>query len=269
MKTGIDAYRISYTVPGVSDYHNNPIPRIALTSWLRGVETPPVGRHPLVTAGADYVGHVQRAGGVAVVLPEADPSHAEAALHGMHGLVLVGGRDLSPTSYGRDPDGRSEDVSASADAFDLAVCREALATGIPVLAICRGMQVLNVALGGTLSEDVADQTSLRHRAEGGTPEQVLGFRHPVSAIAGSVLDKLYGRRFEVNSIHHQCLLDVAPALAVTARSDDGIVEGVQSAGEHPPLAVGVQWHPEKLETGAPLFDWLIGTAHARLGTVDG
>ncbi|MFJ6900719.1 gamma-glutamyl-gamma-aminobutyrate hydrolase family protein [Streptomyces hokutonensis] len=252
----------------MSDYHNNPIPRIALTSWLRGVETPAVGRHLLVTAGADYVGRVQQAGGAAVVLPEAEPSHAEAVLHGVHGLVLIGGRDLSPTSYGRTPDGRSEDVSASADAFDLAVCREALARGIPVLAICRGMQVLNVALGGTLSEDVADQTSLRHRVEGGTPEQVLGFRHTVSAVEGSVLDKLYGRRFEVNSIHHQCLLDVAPALAVTARSDDGVVEGVQSAGGQPPLAVGVQWHPEKLGAGASLFDWLIGAAYARVGTVD-
>ncbi|MFD8820231.1 gamma-glutamyl-gamma-aminobutyrate hydrolase family protein [Streptomyces sp. NPDC059627] len=238
-------------------------PRIALTSWLRGVESSLVGHQSLVTAGEDYVGHVQRAGGAAIVLPEGAPASVVPVMEGVDGLVIAGGRDLDPASYGRTPDGRSEDVSSSADAFETALCRVALHRRIPVLAICRGMQVLNVALGGTLSEDVADQTPTRHMVEGGSPEQVLGFRHPVSAVPGSVLHALYGPRFAVNSIHHQCLLDVARGLAVTARSDDGIVEGVQSEGNGEPLAVGVQWHPEKMAGGELLFDWLVGAAVRR------
>ncbi|MEV0907996.1 gamma-glutamyl-gamma-aminobutyrate hydrolase family protein [Streptomyces hokutonensis] len=245
------------------DSLNGSKPRIALTSWLRSVESSLVGHQSLVTAGEDYVGHVQRAGGAAVLLPEGDLDCVAPVLEGVDGLVIIGGRDLDPASYGRRPDGRSTDVSRSADAFEIALCRTALREHIPVLAICRGMQVLNAALGGTLSEDVADQTSTRHMAEGGSPEQVLGFRHPVSAVPDSVLHALYGPRFTVNSIHHQCLLDVAPGLAVTARSDDGIVEGVQSEGSGEPLAVGVQWHPEKLADGAPLFDWLTGAACRR------
>ena len=160
------------------------------------------------------------------------------------GLVLPGGGDLHPKFYGQQPlDCRQVDLDR--DLEELSLCRQFLSLGKPVLGICRGMQLLNVALGGTLFQHVEG-----HGAAAG----VDGL-HPVATEAGSFLCQLYGRRFTVNTAHHQAVRDLGDGLLPVQWAEDGIVEGIV----HRSLpAWGVQWHPERLAEGG-----------RRLDTVDG
>lgn len=242
-------------------------PRIALTAWTRVLETGVIGPSPMATVGTDYVDCVQRAGGVALMLPVDDPAVVPTLLNGIHGVVLIGGNDVDPASYGRQGDGRSHNIDANADAFETSVARHAVRLGIPILAICRGLQILNVALGGTLHEDVEDVTDQPHRASGNDAAEILGLRHHVHVEAGSRIGSLYGANLEVNSIHHQAIAQLAPGLEVTARSHDGLVEAVEMAAAGP-CVLGVQWHPEKTSNGQVLFDYLVSHAVGLAGRLD-
>ena len=169
-------------------------------------------------------------------------SDPEQTLDALDGLVLSGGGDLDPRSYRERNAGASKDVDAEADAWEIALVRAAEARGLPVLGICRGMQIMAVASGGRLDQDIAGcEGHPDMRAM--TADAVLGARHAVTLDPASTLGSIYGvPTRQVNTIHHQAVSD-AGALRVAARGAGGLVEALEAPGGW--AAVGVQWHPEK------------------------
>jgi len=199
-----------------------------------------------------YVEQVVRAGGQPVVLPPAgDPS---SVLPRLDGLVLTGGGDLDPAAYGASPHERTGYVRDFRDSSELSLVRAALDGDVPFLGICRGLQVLNVALGGTLHQHVPDVVGdERHCQSPG-----LYNRFPVTVAPGTRLAKALGQEtVTVSHYHHQAVDRLGPGLTATAWSSDGLIEGAEAA-DHP-FAVGVQWHPEA--DGDPsLFAALVSAA---------
>jgi putative glutamine amidotransferase len=204
-----------------------------------------------VLAGRHYLDAVARAGAVPVLL---DPSHPldPDVVARFDGLLLLGGGDVDPARYGvseRHPE--VDGIDECHDAFELAAIRAALDLDLPVLAVCRGCQVLNVALGGTLRQHVDD-----HR----------GRLHPVAVVPGSRTEAAMGTAAPTGwSRHHQVVERVGDGLVVTARDADGLVEGVELPER---WVVGVQWHPEDSASDDPaqqgLFDAFIAECQARL-----
>ena len=193
-----------------------------------------------------YTTAVERAGGVPLVIPPQD-GNIEELLNVLDGLLLSGGGDIRPDRFGDvEQHPKTYGIHNGRDELELALVREAIRRDMPVLCICRGIQVLNVALGGTLIQDVADQysASINHRqAELGITKEDPS--HVVTATPGSLLERTYGGAvIQTNSFHHQGLREIAPELRVVGVADDGLVEAV----EHPGCGwvLGVQWHPEMM-----------------------
>jgi putative glutamine amidotransferase len=240
-------------------------PLIGLTSTME----PGRRQHELWTA---YPRSVELAGGVPLILPadEAHP-HYGSYLSALGGLILTGGQDLMPQAYGEEPiAGFKADwfMVPARDGFELAIARLALETGVPVLGICRGLQVLAVAAGGALHQDVeaawADQRlRLRHY-------QYLGYdcpSHSVRVAPGSLLERVAGPGdLAVNSMHHQAVSRVPEGCVVSARAADSVIEAIEPAVAGG-FALGVQWHPEQLAAGHPrhlaLFEALVEAAARR------
>lgn len=193
---------------------------------------------------AAYVRAVIRSGAIPLILPPLlGGAHHGPILDVLDGLVLTGGEDVDPAHYGHAPHPALGDVDQQRDAFEIGIFREARARRLPVLAICRGIQLVNVALGGTLWQDIAAEkpTALAHRAA--TSRDVRS--HVVDITPGSRLAGALGTtRCEVNSFHHQSIRDIAPGLVITATAPDGEIEGVESPPGDPWL-LAVQWHPEE------------------------
>lgn len=213
---------------------------------------------------ARYVDAVRRAGGLPLLLPpgESDP---EAWLETVDGLILTGGGDVDPSLYGGTPHATIHDVDAERDATELALARAADERGLPLFGICRGAQVVNVALGGTLVEHLPDEVgeSLPHAPDREATEYE---RHDVRVAAGSKLaTTMGGARCTTASWHHQAARRLAPGLEVVATADDGTVEAFEKR-DHPWL-VAVQWHPEATAAVDPaqqrLFDALVAAARER------
>lgn len=232
------------------------------------------GRDVHSTAGVDpshvlyeaYTQAVLRAGGVPVLLAPVPPEMAGELLSRIDGLVLTGGGDISPDVYGGRPHDTLYRIDDDRDGFELAAARLAAEMRLPTLAICRGMQMLNVAFGGTLIEDLPTELGVTHSCLG----DLSHARHQhVDVTPGSRLAQAVGAtEVKVNSIHHQGLRAVAPSLRVTARASDGVVEGVEHEdGAWPMWAV--QWHPEYLavgdDTALALFAALVEAADAGRG----
>ena len=192
-----------------------------------------------------YGNAVVRAGGVPLLLPPESVALAGRALDAVDGLVLSGGGDVDPAAYGGSPHEAVYGVDAKRDAFEIAVARHAVARRIPTLAICRGLQILNVALGGTLIEDIPSEvgTEVGHSSKG---RHVYERSQVVTVEPDTRLAAVLGHGdVKVNSIHHQAVRAVAPPLRVVARAPDGVIEALEHedpAWEH----WAVQWHPEYL-----------------------
>jgi gamma-glutamyl-gamma-aminobutyrate hydrolase PuuD len=184
-----------------------------------------------------YVAQVVAAGGQPVVLPPAgDPS---SVLPRLDALIVAGGGDLDPSTYGAEPHSRTGHVRDFRDTAELALVRAALARDLPFLGICRGAQVLNVALGGTLHQHVPDVVG--HDRHCPTPGRY--HRFPVTVAPSSRLAKVLGTEtVTVAHYHHQAVDRLGTGLTATSWSDDGLVEAVE-VDDHP-FALGVQWHPE-------------------------
>jgi putative glutamine amidotransferase len=190
-----------------------------------------------------------------------DPSEADAMLEGMAGLVLTGGEDVDPARYGAAPHPALGDVHARRDAFELALVHAARARRLPTLAICRGVQVANVALGGTLVQDLASEwaNALAHDGGGARDARV----HEVRVTPGSRLARALGAtELPTNSFHHQSVDRVAEGAAVVATAPDGVVEALEWTRDDWWL-VGVQWHPEELVRGDGPWDRALFAAFAR------
>ncbi len=229
-------------------------PIIGITATLKedvySVAERPLGK--FVRADLDYVEGVAEAGGVPVVLPPiGDARAAEAVIHSLDGLLLSGGSDLDPGYYGEEPAPELGLTIPERDAFEMPLLELALRRGLPIFGICRGMQLLNVALGGTLYQDLPSQWGrgvLKHRQE--TPKWQP--THEVEVRGGAYLVEIMDRDvIKVNSYHHQGIKDLAGGLVVSARSSDGLAEAVEARDLSERWLVGVQWHAEAMRGADP------------------
>lgn len=227
---------------------------------------------PLIAIGQnrkmeDYLESVRRAGGepVEVLVGGEAP---EQILARVDGLVLTGGGDVDPKLYGESRHDTFQAAETGRDDFEIKLARAAVVKGIPLLAICRGMQVLNVAMGGTLFQDIPSQVT--GALEHSVPQPRAGSAHEVWVSKGSQLSTLLADHMEdgetchVNSRHHQSVKDAAQGFDVTATSPDGVVEAMEKTGA--PFCVAVQWHPENFwRTGEfrELFEGLVKAANGR------
>jgi putative glutamine amidotransferase len=234
-------------------------PRIAITSWKRHLPTFLGERTLLYTLGEEYVECVARPGTIPVLVPHLAPEDADAALDGVDGLVVAGGGDVDPASYGA-PLAGSYGFDAAADASELALIRAARERRMPTLAICRGMQLVNVAYGGSLHQDIGEPGSL-HEPISDVPQEVLDATHPIDVVTGSRLAEVVGAGSRVvNTIHHQAIDRLADGFHVTATAPDGVIEAIEPDGDAWPL-LAVQWHPEKRDgQDWSLFAWLADAA---------
>jgi len=194
--------------------------------------------------GHTYTDAVKRAGGLPVILAPVSDKDVPAIVDRIDGLLLSGGGDVEPQRYGEEPHPTLNRTSAARDEFEIALAREAWARRLPVLAICRGLQVVNVAFGGTLIQDIPSELgSIDHTVIG---HAVYDGHQPVTVESNSLIAKATGSTdLMVNSIHHQAVKDLAPGFRAVAWADDGIVEGIEHEDESWPL-LAVQWHPEYL-----------------------
>jgi putative glutamine amidotransferase len=244
-------------LPRAANRRPDRTPVIGVTASLKEASAAqqPLGR--LVQTDLDYVEGVIDAGGVPTILPPVvDPRMAEALLEGIDGLLFSGGSDLDPGYYDEECAPELGVTNPERDAFEIALLRLALRVGVPILGICRGMQVLNVALGGTLYQDLPSQLGtniLDHWQE--TPKRQPA--HKIEILHDSSLAEITQRRYvKVNSYHHQGIKEVADNLVVTARSSDGVIEAVEHRDFSNYWLVGVQWHAEMLRG--------VGTEHRSL-----
>jgi putative glutamine amidotransferase len=207
----------------------------------------------------DYVRSVEQSGAVPVVLPPVSADDVPSLLDRLDGILLSGGVDVDPALYGQEPHPRLGRVNRRRDDFELALVREGLRRDVPILAICRGHQVLNVATGGTLVQDIPSLVERHADHDGKGPRWRRAHRVDVTA-PSRLRDILEQDAFSVNSIHHQAVDRVGEGLLVSARCpEDGIVEGLERPASR--FVVAVQWHPESFWNRADSFQRLFD-AHA-------
>ena len=230
-------------------------PQIGLTCYAEPASWGVWQQVPAVLIPLGYVAMLQAAGAQALLIP---PEHglddqAAAALVGrLDGLVIAGGVDVDPTRYGELPHASGQTSRADRDDAELALVRAAVAVDLPLLGVCRGMQVMAVAAGGVLEQHLPD----RVQHDGHAPAPGVYGRHAVRTADGSVLREILGEQVVVPSYHHQGVLR-APGYVESAWADDGVLEGFEAPTAR--WRVGVQWHPEAGEDGH-LFEALVRAA---------
>jgi len=220
--------------------------------------------------GKGYYQKVVEAGGVPVIIPPVTDRHVLInTLDRIDALILSGGGDYNPLWAGEEPSPLLHDINAERDQAELMITRLAYNRQMPMLGICRGIQTLAMALGGKVAQDLSEVKSEKREVKSVKHSQDADRSEPTHTITvekDSILFRLYSSMFnfqssiKVNSFHHQAVSDTGAKFRVTARSADGIIESMEST-EYKPV-MGVQWHPECLENGTPLFQWLVEEAQA-------
>ncbi len=208
-----------------------------------------------------YIDAVTRAGGVPLLLPPVAGLDPEAALDALDGVLLIGGADIDPAAYGAQPHPETAGTNAERDAFELAITRAAWERDLPFLGICRGMQVMNVAAGGTLVQHLPDDVGHEdHRRSIGSFDDA---DHDVELVAGSLAARAAGEEHHATkSHHHQGAARIGEGLEVTGHAaGDGLPEALERPGLR--FALGVQWHPEADETSR-VIGVFVAEARARL-----
>jgi putative glutamine amidotransferase len=214
-----------------------------------------------------YIRAVQAAGGIPLLLtPHFTPAVQTALWQRLDGLVLTGGGDIDPARFGEARHPAVDDVSPARDELELGLTRRAIADDVPLFAICRGMQVLNVAFGGTLVQDIPSEwpNALVHTQKAPRHEAT----HPVKVMGeGTRLGRVLGSpEVAVNSMHHQAIKRLGEGLREVAWAPDGVIEGVEMPGDER-FVLGVQWHPEELaghdQAARKLFDAVVDAARHR------
>lgn len=212
-------------------------PRIGITCALGGSE-----QRERFSLPEQYVRTVVSVGGFPVLLPCHEAVDVRSALDFLDGLLLPGGGDVDPIWFGEEPIVGIGSIDPIADAAEIALCDAFIKAGKPVLGICKGCQVMNIAAGGDIYQDLYRQTQTRLQHRQTAPDWHP--THKVQVAPGSMLERIVGRSdLRVNSFHHQGVRRVADSLAACATAADGLVEAVE--GRTAAFALGVQWHPER------------------------
>ncbi len=223
------------------------------TQTLHSIDGIPEGLPESWVMNQRYSRAVAAAGGLPVMIPLLDEEDTLRALYDrMDAILIPGGVDLDPATYGESPLPTCGRLDPARDRVELHFARWAVAEGKPLFGLCRGLQILNVALGGTLYQDIAAQRTdaIKHDyfPTAGYPRDHLA--HPVTVASGSRLDALIGSApLKVNSMHHQAVNGLAAGLEATAVAPDGVIEAVETPGSS--FVLGVQWHPEMLTDRDP------------------
>jgi putative glutamine amidotransferase len=240
-------------------------PVIGISAETREVATSS-GAQPADSVTRTYTNAIRLAGGIPVLLPISEPEVIPELAGRLDGILLTGGGDVSPHRYDGQEHESIYGIDHTRDEFELELARHVAAERIPLLAICRGLQVLNVALGGTLYQDIGSQlgTGIEHFVSG---DQATVAHQNIRFEEGCNLAGLFGLPgLMVNSLHHQAVLEAAPGLRPIAWSDDGVVEALEADDPEWPM-IAVQWHPEHLtsnhDSARLLFEELITAAGKR------
>jgi putative glutamine amidotransferase len=208
---------------------------------------------------AIYIEGVNRAGGIAVLLPPQpiDTDIAERVLDGLDGLIITGGRDVDPASYGQRPHPATDEPDAAnreRDALEFALVGGAIRRGMPLLGICRGAQVINVALGGTLHQHLPDVIGHTHHQQGNAVFSTSAVR----TVPGTRLATLIGDSSDAQCYHHQAIDRLGEGLIVSAQDTDGVIEAVEIPGAN--FVLAVQWHPEERLDDLRVFSAVVEAA---------
>lgn len=215
-------------------------------------EMPAMSGIKYVAVAQDLSEGVKQAGGLPIVIPIGKPELAKDYVDMVDKLILSGGQHVDPRFYGQEKEIDSDDYSLARDQFELALIKEALRQKKPIFAVCRGLQLLNVALGGSLHQSI----------QGHWQEDVSGTSHSLEIRPNSRVSQLFQAGTQINSLHRQSIKDLAPGLVATAHDPrDGTIEAYESQGQQSIL--GIQWHPEFLAKNCShnqkLFDYLVQT----------
>ena len=232
-------------------------PVIGLTTYLDQAQTGVWD----VRAGflpADYFQGITAAGGVAMLLPPqpVDPDIAERVLDGLDGLVISGGKDVDPAAYGQERHAETDQPGRQRDAWEFTLLDAALKRGLPVLGICRGAQVLNVALGGTLHQHLPDVIGHSGHRAGNAVFSTL----PVRTVPGTRLAALLGESIDAQCYHHQGIAELGGGLVVSGWDADDVIEAVELPGDS--FVLAVQWHPEETLDDLRLFSAIVEAARS-------
>lgn len=222
-------------------------PLIGITSFLDHSK-----RVPYCSLKESYVRAIEAAGGIPIILPVADPSHAGEILQKIDGLLFSGGGDIAPWLFGQEPVPGLGTYDTRLDEWEISLCQIAWKTSKPMMGICRGCQVMNVALGGTLLQDIPQKVGLSDIVLHNPAVPPYELCHSISITKGSYLSTLFSsEKPRVNSFHHQAVDTVAESLVVSARSQDGIIEALEAKDAR--FALALQFHPEGLWERYPEF----------------
>ncbi len=191
--------------------------------------------------GKSYTEGLIRAGAIPLIIPSTEVPIDEQWLSGFDGILLTGGEDVCSLLYGQSPHQKQGRISPDRDSLEMALIPMAIKQGLPILAICRGLQILNVACGGSLLQDINSQVSKAIKHQQHAPR---GYgSHQIEIEPDSHLYQIFGTRIvQVNSYHHQAIDQLADGFRVTAWAEDGVIEAIESINQ--PFVVAVQWHPE-------------------------
>lgn len=208
------------------------------------------GKNIHSSVSCKFAESIRQVGGLPLVIPVGDKSIVRDYVEMIDKLILTGGQNVHPQFYGEKKTIESDDYNLVRDEFELALLKEALRQNKPIMAICRGVQLVNVAFGGTLHQEI----------EGHWQGLPFGTSHSIETVEGSVVAQLFGKESQVNSVHRQSIKDLAPNFRVTAVDPrDQTVEAIESIDEH--RIIGLQWHPEFLvneeDGNLELFEYLL------------
>ncbi|HEY5148350.1 MAG TPA: gamma-glutamyl-gamma-aminobutyrate hydrolase family protein [Mycobacterium sp.] len=239
----------------MSDSESLARPVVGLTTYLQQAQTGVWDVHASFLPGI-YIEGVTLAGGIATLLPP-QPVDAEIAgrvLDRLDGLIITGGKDVDPAAYGHDPHPTTDEPARDRDAWEFALLAGALRRHMPVLGICRGAQVLNVALGGTLHQHLPDVLGHTRHQQG----NAVFSTSTVRTVEGSKLAGLIGATSDAQCYHHQAIDRLGDGLVGCARDTDGVIEAVEMPGHD--FVLAVQWHPEETLDDLRLFAGLVAAA---------
>ena len=213
-----------------------------------------------------YYDAIVEAGGLPVLIPNIQEKYIAEILAPLHGILLTGGQDVDPEYFGEPPIPGLGSINPFRDSLEIHLCRQAMEQDIPVLGICRGIQLMNIAMGGTIYQDLNSQWTFGQLQKHSQLAPDWYSSHEVELEENSKLAQIIGvQRLRTNSFHHQAVKEPAPCFEITARCGDGVVEGIESKSHS--FAVGVQWHPEKMwqkdDKMLTLFKGLVTVARNR------